>query len=69
MCGKKNGKVMCKKGTFDIGENKGECPESCKYGTWNMGREGICGAECRECGGTLFITDKGEIYCDSCGEG
>ena len=61
---KKGQDIMCRTGTFNITQKKGECPESCKYGAWHMTQEGICGAE-SDCGGTLYITNKNEIYCDS----
>ena len=58
---------MCKRNTYDITSDCGECPESCSYGVWNMMPEGVCGAECLNCGGTLYLTDKDEVYCDGCG--
>lgn len=58
---------MCKKNTYDITADCGTCPESCPYGAWHLTPEGVCGAECLECGGTLFLTDTDEVYCDGCG--
>lgn len=59
--------MMCKKGSYNITEDCGSCPEDCPYGAWHRTPEGICGAECLECGGTLLLTDTDRVYCDSCG--
>ena len=58
--------MMCKKGSYNITEDCGSCPETSLYGAWHMTLEGICGAECLKCEGTLFLTDTDRVYCDSC---
>lgn len=61
--------VFCIKGTYNITKGEGECPENCKYGAWELdGTNRICGAECLECGGTLFMVKGKKVYCDGCGE-
>ena len=58
--------ALCKRNTYDITAGRGECPQDCPHGAWN-GPEGICGAECLECGGTLYLTDRGSVSCNGCG--
>ena len=57
--------LYCKQGTFNIATGKGNCPENCKYGAWNE-PDGICGAECEECGGDLYLTSEDTVYCADC---
>ena len=57
--------MKCKMKTFDLETLKGKCPESCEYGAWN---NGICGAECTECGGDLYLDENNKVYCTDCGE-
>lgn len=59
--------IMCKKGCYNITTGEGQCPESCEHGAWNDFQKGICGAECLECGGDLFLTADNKVYCDACG--
>lgn len=63
----KTKKMLCYKKTYDILKGTGECPQECKYGAWHMTQEGICGAECLSCGGTLYLTENGQVICNSCG--
>ena len=57
---------LCKKNTYNITSHRGKCPQNCPHGAWNT-TEGICGAECRKCGGTLYLTNTDQVYCDNCG--
>ena len=50
--------VLCKMSTYNITTHHGECLQDCPHGAWN-GPEGICGAECLECGGILFTVMVG----------
>lgn len=59
-------KLLCYKKTYDIYEGKGECPQECEYGAWQMTAESVCGAECLSCGGTLYLAENGHVVCDSC---
>lgn len=62
------GDVYCIKGTFNITKGEGECPEGCRHGAWEIdGTNRICGAECPDCGGTLYKLKGGKVYCDGCG--
>lgn len=60
--------MKCKMKTFDLTTMEGTCPENCEYGAWNLGEKGICGAECQNCGGDLFLTENDTIYCTDCKE-
>lgn len=60
--------MKCKMGIFDLTTLKGKCPETCPYGAWNDFHEGVCGAECLECGGDLYLDENGKVYCTDCGE-
>ena len=55
--------VLCKMSTYNITTHHGECLQDCPHGAWN-GPEGICGAECLECVGTLYLTKHNSINCD-----
>ena len=57
--------MKCKMKTFDLETFEGECPESCEYGAWN---NGVCGAECSECSGDLYLNENGKVYCVNCKE-
>ena len=61
--------MKCKMRTWDITNKKGKCDEDCKYGAWHNGYDGesCCGAECIECGGTLYYSEEDAIMCDDCG--
>lgn len=64
--------MFCIKGTYDIDNHAGKCPETCEYGHWNNWgvnmKYGVgCGAECLASGGTLYVVENDEIYCDGCG--
>lgn len=60
--------MKCFMGTFEIHTGKGECPENCEYGGWNGEINGVCGAECEKCGGSLFLNEDGIEICADCGE-
>lgn len=55
--------MMCFKGTFNIDTADGICPEDCEHGGWNGG---VCGAECKKCGGDLYLNDSGTVVCVDC---
>lgn len=57
---------LCKKDTYNITAHGGQCLPDCPHGAWNA-PEGICGAECLKCGGTLYLTNMNQVYCDGCG--
>ena len=59
--------IMCKTGSYNITEDCGSCPEDCPHGAWRMTPESVCGAECQDCGDTLFLTDTDRVYCGGCG--
>jgi len=57
---------FCKKNTYNIKKHRGTCLSDCQHGAWN-GSDGVCGAECPDCGGTLYLSNKGRVFCDGCG--
>lgn len=57
--------VICKARRYNISQRGGDCPANCPYCGCNT--DGICGAECQECGGNLFLTHDDRVYCTDCG--
>jgi len=61
--------IYCIKGTWNITKGTGTCPENCRYGAWEIDADDarICGAECLNCGGTLYMVEGRRYYCEDCG--
>ena len=57
--------VICKARRYNLSQMGGDCPVDCPYSGDNA--DGICGAECQECGGELYLTHDDRVYCTDCG--